>query len=218
MKKLVFYLFYFICANNSLAQQLPFWDEIKSFKQQDSVSFPAKNQILFVGSSSFRMWNNLEKYFPGYDILNRGFGGSSLLDVIKYADEIILPYHPKQIVIYCGENDLAASDTVTPVMVLNRFKSLYYLITSAYPQVPVLYVSIKPSPSRAHLLTKMKQSNKLIRHFLSQQKNTKYVDVHHKMLDGNGLPLNDIFLEDKLHMNAKGYTIWQKTILPHLIK
>lgn len=218
MKKLLIYLFLFICVNNSIAQQLPFWNEIRNFKRQDSISFPVKNQILFVGSSSFTMWTDVHNQFPGYNILNRGFGGSSLTDVIKYADDIILPYHPKQIVIYCGENDLAASDTVSPFMVLNRFRSMYYLLNSVYPNIPLLYVSIKPSPSRAHLMNKMQETNKLIKRFLSKQKNTKFVNVYNKMLDSKGVPMNDIFLQDKLHMNAKGYVIWQKAILPHLIK
>src|SRR5688572_25554184 len=102
MKKLIFYLIIFSGLDNAIAQQLPFWDEIRNFKKQDSISLPAKYQILFVGSSSFRMWKGIEKYFPAVKIVNRGFGGSSLLEVIKYADDIILPYHPKQIVIYCG--------------------------------------------------------------------------------------------------------------------
>ena len=218
MKKLIFYVFFLCCVNNCIAQQLRFWNEIKNFKKQDSISFPAKGQILFVGSSSFRMWAGIEKYFPGYNILNRGFGGSTLLEVIKYADEIIIPYHPKQIVIYSGENDLADSETVTPLTVLNRFKALYYLIISAYPDIPITFVSIKPSPSRAHLMNKMQQTNKLIKRFLNKKNNAKFVDVYSKMLDNNGQPMNDIFLEDKLHMNTKGYAIWQKAILPYLIK
>ncbi len=107
-----------------------------------------------MGSSSFRMWKNVQQDFPGYTIINRGFGGSSLPDVINYADEIIFPYEPKQIVIYCGENDLAASDTVTAQMVVDRFKALFFLIRDRMPDVPVVFVSIKPSPSREKLWPK----------------------------------------------------------------
>src|ERR1700761_1934486 len=89
-------------------QSPPFWNEIAEFKHQDSVQRPPSGAILFVGSSSFRKWTNLQSYFPGYTIINRGFGGSTLPDVIRYANDIIFPYHPKEIVIYCGENDFAA--------------------------------------------------------------------------------------------------------------
>jgi hypothetical protein len=95
------------------AQQQPFYDEIQNFKNLDSVSPPPQNAILFVGSSSFTKWTDVQSYFPNYTIINRGFGGSSLPDVIRYANDIIIPYHPKEIVIYCGENDLAASDNTS---------------------------------------------------------------------------------------------------------
>src|SRR6478672_3833117 len=107
--KLLFTLLFFAVAQVACAQQPAFWNDIQQFKKQDSISFPKAGQILFVGSSSFTKWTDVQDYFPGYPILNRGFGGSTLKDVIRYADDIILPYNPKQIVIYCGENDLASS-------------------------------------------------------------------------------------------------------------
>ena len=198
--------------------QPPFWEDIQNFKKQDSVHFPAKNQILFVGSSSFTKWTDVQNYFPGYKIINRGFGGSSLPDVIRYAGDIIFPYHPKQIVIYCGENDLAASDTVTAQTVFNRFKQLFKLIRSKMPNVPVVFISIKPSPSRQRLMPKMEAINSMIKKYLRENKRIAFVDVYHKMINAYGNPIDDIFIEDKLHMNAKGYAIWQKAIQPYLLK
>ena len=121
-----------VCAQ----QQPPFWDDIQNFKKQDSLHFPPKHAILFVGSSSFTKWTDVQDYFPGYTIINRSFGGSSLPDVIRYAYDIIFPYHPKQVVIYCGENDLAASDTVSAATVFDRFRQLYYLIRKKIPNIP----------------------------------------------------------------------------------
>ncbi|MDB5200124.1 MAG: hypothetical protein JWO92_2087 [Chitinophagaceae bacterium] len=207
-----------LSVKNVTAQQPPFWDEIQNFKKQDSIHFPAKNQILFVGSSSFTKWTDVQNYFPGHKIINRGFGGSSLPDVIRYAGDIIFPYHPKEIVIYCGENDLAASDTVTAQMVFDRFKKLFVLIRKKLPKVPVVFISIKPSPSRQHLMPKMVEANKMIKNYLSKSTNTTFVDVYHKMLNAYGNPIDDIFIEDRLHMNAKGYAIWRKAIQPYLIK
>ncbi len=196
----------------------PFANEINAFKKQDSISFPSKNAILFIGSSSFTKWTDVQKYFPDYTIINRGFGGSSLPDVIRYEKVIIFPYKPKQIVIYCGENDLAFSDTVTVQTVFERFKTLFSDIRNKWPKIPVAFVSIKPSPSRWHLKSKIEEANNLISQFLKKNKKTSFIDVYHKMLNPNGTPLPEIFLEDKLHMNAKGYAIWKKEIEPYLLK
>ncbi len=200
------------------AQQAPFYDEIQQFKTQDSVSFPPKNAILFVGSSSFRKWEDVQSYFPQYKIINRGFGGSTLPDVIRYANDIITPYHPKQVVIYCGDNDLAASDTITPQIVTNRFKTLFHIIRTNLPKTNIAFVSIKPSPSRKQLMPEMEQANLLIKSFLQKQKNTSFIDVYHSMLLADGKPMPEIFLEDSLHMNAKGYAIWKKVMQPHFLK
>jgi lysophospholipase L1-like esterase len=198
--------------------QPAFQDEIQAFKKQDRISPPPKNAILFVGSSSFRKWTDVQTYFHGYTIINRGFGGSVLPDVIRYANDIIIPYRPKQVLIYCGDNDLASSDSITPQTVAGRFKQLFIVIRNALPKTKVSFVSIKPSPSRERLMPKMKQANSLIKSFLLKQKNTSYIDVFNPMLLPNGQPKPDLFLEDKLHMNEKGYVIWQKAIQPFLIK
>ena len=220
MKKIKIIVVALLWAGILFAQdQKPvFWDDIQAFKKQDSVSFPPKNAILFIGSSSFTMWKDVQQYFPSYTIINRGFGGSSLPDVIRYANDIILPYQPKQIVIYCGENDVAASDSVTGKLVYNRFKQLFTIIRNRYPKVKVTYVSMKPSPSRQLLLSKMISGNELIKKYLSSKKRTSYVDVYKEMIDDEGKPRPDLFLDDNLHMNKTGYAIWQKLIEPHLLK
>lgn len=217
MKTLLTYVVSLIFVTGSLfAQEPPFFNEIQQFKKHDSASFPPKNAILFVGSSSFRKWQDVQSYFPNYTIINRGFGGSVLPDVIRYANDIIIPYHPKQVLIYCGDNDLASSDTITPAIVMRRFKQLFYIIRSKLPQATITYVSIKPSPSRLKLMDKMKQANSMIQAFLKTQKNTSFIDVFHPMLETNGKPIPSIFLSDSLHMNEKGYAIWKKAIEPKL--
>jgi lysophospholipase L1-like esterase len=200
------------------ARAQPFASEINDFKKQDSTKFPKKRSILFVGSSSFTKWTDVQDYFPGYRILNRGFGGSSLPDVIHYANDIIFPYKAKQIVIYCGENDLAASDTVSGELVFERFKTLFEMIRKNKRRKNIVFVSLKPSPSRAQLMNKDEIANNLIKDFIAKQKRAAFVDVYHKMLTPEGRPIPDIFLNDSLHMNAKGYVIWQKEIQPYLKK
>ncbi len=211
-------LFLAFAFTGAYAQQEPFYQDIQAFKKQDSIHFPPKHAILFVGSSSFTKWTDVQSYFPDYTIINRGFGGSSLPDVIHYADEIIFPYQPKQIVIYCGENDLAASDTVSAQLVFNRFKQLFQLIRKKLPRVPIDYISMKPSPSREKLMKKFGEGNLMIKRYLNKKKNSSFIDVYHKMLNEDGTPIKEIFIEDNLHMNAAGYKIWQKMIEPYLLK
>lgn len=216
IRKIIFTAAFLMAALFTNAQQ--YANEIAAFKKQDSIAFPPAKSILFVGSSSFRLWKDVQDYFPGYPIINRGFGGSSFPDVIRYADQIILPYHPKQILIYCGENDFAGNEKLEPSEVAERFKELFAIIRKKYKKVPVAYVSMKPSPSRKHLMAKFDAANMLIKDFLATKKRTDYIDVYHPMLQQDGTPIPDIFIQDKLHMNAKGYAIWQKIIEPYLLK
>lgn len=207
-----------LTGTQTMAQHPAFRNDIQQFKKADSVQQPAKGGILFVGSSSFTKWKDVQEYFPAYPIINRGFGGSSLPDVIRYADDIIFPYQPKQIVVYCGDNDLAASDTVTAATVAARFQQLFQLIRSRMPKVEIDYVSIKPSPSRSRLIPKMIAANEQIQAFLRKQQHAAFIDVFHPMLDKDGQPRGELFIEDRLHMNATGYKIWQTAIQPYLKK
>jgi len=199
------------------AQDRPFWKDIRSFQISDSLHRPPANAIVFVGSSSFTMWKNVNQYFPGRTIINRGFGGSSLPHVIEYADEIVIPYKPRQVVVYCGENDFM-SDTVTSEMVVERFRHLFSLLRKQMPRAEILYVSMKPSPSRQHLMPQFSSANAAIRDFLKKKRRTTYVNIWDDMLDNQGKPRKELFLADMLHMNEKGYAIWQKALEPHLRK
>ncbi len=215
LSKLLLVAFLFFSASGFSQNQYD--GEIAAFHKKDNIAFPPKNAILFVGSSTFRKWTMMEKDFPTHAVINRGFGGSTFPDVIHFANEIILPYQPKQVLIYCGDNDLASSDSVTPAVVLRRFKELFAIIRTGLPDAQIAFVSIKPSPSRARLMPRIVKSNKLIKKFLRKKKNTKFINTYDAMLGSDGQPMPDIFIEDKLHMNAKGYAIWQKIIEPYLL-
>jgi lysophospholipase L1-like esterase len=219
MKIIKLTLLFFILSNVLQAQKQnpPFWSDIQAFKKQDDIQPPPQHAILFVGSSSFTKWTDVQHYFPAYTIINRGFGGSSLPDLIRYEKDVIIKYHPRQIVIYCGENDIAASDTVTAQLVLERFKKLFSDIRKNLPGVPVIYISMKPSPSRWHLHEKMMEGNKLIEDFLKKQKSTVFISIWKDMLGPDGKPNDDLFIADKLHMNAKGYVIWQQHLKHYLL-
>jgi len=206
-KKIIFVVVLFLSIN-SFAQKVPFYNDIQTFKKEDSLKTPTKNPVLFIGSSSFTKWTSLQQDFPAIPVLNRAFGGSTLLDVIRFEEEVVFKYEARKIVIYCGENDLASSDTITSTEVFNRFKILYEDIRKKQTKVPIIFVSIKPSISRWKMKEKQIETNKLIEAFINKERNVVFVNIWDKMLDENGNPKKDIFGSDNLHMNEKGYEIW----------
>ena len=223
MKKNIVYILAFVLllanGNSAFSQQkFPFQAQIDAFLKQDSIEFPPENAILLVGSSSFTNWKDVQEYFPEHKIINRGFGGSSLPDVIRYAPNIIYPYKPAQILIYCGENDFPSGTNTTADTIFNRFTRLHGMIRTALPKTEIIYISMKPSISRLKYLPEMRRANEMIRKFQKKHPKSGYIDVYSKMILADGTPIPDIFLKDQLHMNKNGYLIWQKAIKPYLRK
>lgn len=216
--RLILFCITLLCTFSLSAQ--PFIEEIKAFRKTDSLVHTPQGKILFVGSSTFTNWRDIAHYFPGYPIVNRGFGGSSLPDVIRYAEDVIITYAPKQIFIYCGENDFAGDPNLPVDSVVNRFIQLSTIIrTKLKKTVEVNYVSMKPSVARWHLQPKYIAANQAIQAFISTQKNMQYIDLQAPMMDATGqMVRKDIFVQDNLHMNATGYKIWQKVLAPYLMR
>ena len=215
MRALKIILLFLTVFFNLSAQEKPaFYNEVLIFKKQDSLKFPPKNAVLFIGSSTFTKWKSVQTDFPKHLIINRGFGGSSLPDLINYVGDIVYPYQPKQVVIYCGENDFTGN--VTAQIVVDRVKKLIDTIRFKYPKVPIAFISIKPSPSRVQYLPQMKVANQLIAAMLENIKRTDFINTADAMYTADGEIMADIFLKDNLHMNAKGYVIWQKIMEPYL--
>lgn len=212
MKKLLFLLLL-----TTAAQAQNKWEAtIQAFEKQDRETPPPKAPILFVGSSSFLFWTDVQQYFPEKPILNRGFGGSELSDALVFADRVILAYKPRQVVIYAGENDLAMGGKKA-ADVCRIFVQLFEKIRKPQPDVPVAFVAIKPSPSRWKLKPEMDETNRLIGDYLSRQRNTAFVNVVPVMLDpATGRPKPGIFKPDSLHMNAEGYKLWADLLRPVL--
>jgi lysophospholipase L1-like esterase len=190
----------------------PFEDEIAQFEADDRLSPPPRNPVVFVGSSSIRVWPNLKADFPGVDVLQRGFGGSTLDQVDHYAPRIVLPYCPRMIVVYAGDNDLA--DGRTPEQILTDFKAFVGLVRRPMPKTRIVFVSIKPSTARVTLLDKMRETNALVRQYIAADPSLTYVDVFTPMLGSTGLPRRELFQSDGLHMNAQGYAIWRELLQP----
>jgi lysophospholipase L1-like esterase len=191
------------------------WEkEIAAFAAADKKEFPKKGKVLFVGSSSIRGWRTLKKDFPDIYAINRGFGGSHFEDVNHYAEQIVLPYKPKLIVLYAGENDVAAGKTIETVF--NDYKRFVSIVHAKLPKTRIIVVSAKPSPSRLAFAAKYKELNSLMKAETEKDKRLMFVDVWTPMLDETGEPKKEIFQNDRLHMNAEGYKIWRETLLPYL--
>jgi len=189
------------------------WEpEFVSFETADRADPPPTGGIVFVGSSSIRMWQTLQNDFPGLPVLNRGFGGSELSDAVKFANRIVLPYRPKIVVLYAGDNDLNAGKT--PERVFADFKEFVGIVRRDLPGTRVVFISIKPSIARITIIDKIRVANQLIRGYIATDPKLAYIDVFTPMLDASGQPRRELFLEDGLHMNAKGYAIWKDLIAP----
>lgn len=191
-----------------------FEKEILAFEASDKTNPPPKNAILFIGSSSIRMWKTLAKDFPDYRVINRGFGGSEISDSIYFADRIVIPYKPRTIVFYAGGNDLNAKKT--PETVFNDFKTFVAKVRGKLPATKIVYISVAPNPARWAQIEQVREANKLIRDYTAKEAGLSFIDVHPHMLSEDGQPKPDIFLTDKLHMNEKGYAIWKQIVGEHL--
>lgn len=188
-----------------------FEPEIKAFEAADRTNPPPKGAVLFVGSSTIRFWKTLAQDFPDLKVINRGFGGSHLSDSTFFGDRIILPYQPKTIVLYAGDNDLAAGKT--PEQVFANYQAFIQKIRAKLPETRVLYLSIKPSPSRWHLKDQIQAANRMISGLKGDR--LTFIDTYSVMLK-DGQPRAELFQKDNLHMNAEGYKLWTSLIKPYL--
>ena len=190
------------------------WEKsIAAFEASDRTNPPPPDCIVFVGSSSIRKWTTLAADFPGLPVINRGFGGSELADSVNFADRIITPYHPREVVIYAGANDIDAGKD--PQLLFGDFVALAGRIRAEAPKARICYISIAPNPKRWAEVEKVKRLNGLVKAYCEKH-HLEFIDVFPLMLGPDGQPKPDIFVADRLHMNEKGYVIWKNAVLPYL--
>ena len=205
-------------APTAVLQPLPdsarFAAELNGFVRQDSASPPPPSPVLFVGSSSIRFWDSLASDFSGLPVLNRGFGGSRMDDVLRYADRVVFRYRPRAIVLYEGDNDL--QDGVTPARIAGEVAEFLSRVRTTLPQARVVCLAVKPSPSRWNLADKVRQTNALLQAVVAQDTLATYVDVYTPMIGADGRPRPELFRADSLHMTPAGYAIWREAVAPAL--
>jgi lysophospholipase L1-like esterase len=190
-------------------------DAFAAFDAADKVKPVQPGGVLFVGSSSIRLWDELESQFqtlPG--LVKRGFGGSQLSDCAAYLDRLVVAYQPRLVVLYAGDNDLNAGRT--PQQVLQSYQAFVEGVHRALPATRIAYLSIKPSPARAALLPAIREANALIREHAARDTRLDFIDIYQPMLAADGRPRAELFREDRLHLNAQGYALWHEVIATHL--
>lgn len=189
--------------------------ELEAFQAQDRVSPPRPGGVLFVGSSSIRLWTGLESAFGDQPLVRkRGVGGSCLYEWADWVAPLILPHRPRLLLVYAGENDL--TEGRTPHDLLASFIRLTDRVRADLPDTRVAYLSIKPSPSRVGLMDAMREANLLIQTWVLAGPNLDYVDVHTPMIDNDGRPRAELFVRDQLHLSAEGYALWRQVVSAHL--
>ncbi len=187
--------------------------EIRAFEAWDRKNSATEHAVLFVGSSSIRLWQTAES-FQELPVINRGFGGSHVSDVNRFAQRIVLKYKPRLIVFYAGDNDVAAGKA--PRRVFDDFQAFVNLVHNQLPETRIIYLPIKPSLARWKLWPQMQEANALIEQLAQTDDRLQYVDTATPMLGANGEPNAKLFLDDGLHLGEKGYQLWNETLRPVL--
>ena len=179
----------------------------------DSKNATPADPILFVGSSSIVMWHTHD-CFPDLPVINRGFGGSHMSDLLFYADRVVMPYDPRVIVLYEGDNDMAGGKS--PQRVLRDYKKFVGMVHDRFPSTPIIFVTIKPSGSRWNLWPEMDKANNLIKKQTETDKRLFFADLGTPLIGTDGKPDLSLFKGDKLHLNDKGYALWTAALRPIL--
>lgn len=190
---------------------------IKKFLREDKNDPPPQNAVLFTGSSSIRFWDSLERDMAPYPVINRGFGGSMMHQVVHYMDEIVFPYKPAAIFLYAGENDIAGLVVTrkhSADEVCEHFEEFCRQVFQQLPHTPIHYISIKPAKSRKKYWPEMQRANRLIKDFCASDPRLRYVDVVPPMQNKAGETRGELFTRDGIHLNEKGYAVWSKVIRP----
>jgi lysophospholipase L1-like esterase len=190
------------------------WEkDIAAFEEQDKKSPAEPGGIVFYGSSSIRLWD-LKRSFPDLPAINRGFGGSQMADAAQFARRAVVPLKPKAIVLYEGDNDLAASKP--PHQVAADFDALLKIIRADLPEVRLIVIGCKPSPARWKLIDKQRELNRLLAKRCAKDEHATFLDIEKPMLNADGLPRDELFRQDKLHLNDAGYELWSSFLTPLL--
>ncbi|GAC1404484.1 MAG: SGNH/GDSL hydrolase family protein [Ktedonobacteraceae bacterium] len=190
--------------------------EIAKFKEQDRHHAPPQGVIVFTGSSSIRFWKTLEQDMALLPGINRGFGGAKIRQVTYYADQIVIPYRPRAVVLFAGTNDLGSFNTRTAREVFEGYVEFVKIVHAALPETPIYYIAITPTLSRWKTWPIAREANQRIKAYTETDSRLHFIDMTNEMLGPDGRPKRDLYIWDRLHPSAKGYALWTSIIKPTL--
>lgn len=194
-----------------------FETEIKNFEKEDTEKGVKKGEILFYGSSSWRIWKDIKTDLAPLPVINRGFGGSTIPELIHYAERVVFPHEPKLLVIYGGENDLSGKKYKSAEQMFDSYRQFVSLVQNRLPKTKICFVSMKLSPSRRQHWETVKKGNAMIKSF-STGKRLSYIDINPVLFNANGTVKSELYTKDSLHLNPQGYHEYAKVLKPFLQK
>jgi lysophospholipase L1-like esterase len=190
------------------------WESfVAAFEAADRISPPPKGEIVFTGSSSIRRWD-VTAAFPDLKVINRGISGSELGDAVRYADRLVIPYEPRLVVVYAGDNDINNGRTSEEVAV--EFEHFVAKVESKLPQTRIIFIGLKPSILRWPQVDRMRAANAMVRAFCEHDDRVAFIDVDGPMLGWDEKPRRELFIEDGLHLTSEGYRLWTTLLRPFL--
>jgi lysophospholipase L1-like esterase len=220
MRPAVFVVLALLCASSVAAQPAPIrvevdrWEkDIAAFEAVDKMSPPQKGGIVFIGSSTIRRWDTAS-YFPDLKIINRGFGGSDMVDAVRYVDRIVIPYEPRLVVVYSGDNDISGGWSSEDVAI--QFERFTRAVHAKLPQTRILLIALKPSLLRWTQIDRMRMANTIMRAYCERDDRLAFIDFDTLMLGWDEKPRRELFVEDGLHLSPQGYQLWSAVLRPWL--
>jgi lysophospholipase L1-like esterase len=193
------------------------WEQdIQAFGQLDKNEKYPDDAILFAGSSSIRLWTSLKQDIAPYSVIQRGYGGAKLSDFAVYADRIVAPHPCMAIVLFVANDITGSKEDKTPEEVASLFRDVLKTIRKTHPSTPVFWIEITPTASRWQVWPEIQKANSLIKNTCNKEKNTYFIETHEAFLNENGLPQDEYFREDKLHLTEKGYAVWKGIIMKEM--
>ncbi|HLO57789.1 MAG TPA: GDSL-type esterase/lipase family protein [Bacteroidales bacterium] len=215
-RKIFISLIAFVSVALPVKSQTAWEKDIRQFEKLDSAETYSPNAVLFAGSSSIRLWSTIKRDMAPYEIIQRGFGGSKLSDLVVYADRIIAPHPCSAVVLFVANDITGSADDKTPQQVADLFSQVLQIIRKSHPKTPVFWIEITPTPSRWKVWDKATEANQIIKNMCDKKNNTYYIATSQAFIGKDRLPVKDYFMPDMLHLNEQGYKIWSGVIKKRL--
>ncbi len=205
--------------SKSASEDPTVWEnDIVAFETAAQVSPPPENAVVFVGSSSIRLWDTLASDMAPIPVIQRGFGGAKLNDLVHYADRLVTAYRPSAVVVFAGSNDITPDDVKSPEQLLNSYQQFVARVRADNPELPIYYIAITPSPMRWEVWPSVQAANAAIKDYSESSSGLFYIDTGPALLNANGEPETDNYAFDTLHLSDKGYRVWTSIIRPVLLR